>query len=123
MAPALRRKLEDLARADRRSVAFSSSRRAAFITESTLRGLNGKVTLVTVSAPFHAFASEPGMVTDTREEYEQHVAACAANYLRASSEAGSRRAVGQMAQQEQAFESVQLVRGKPQPSHDALREP
>jgi hypothetical protein len=39
MAPALRRKLEDLATADRRSVAFSSYRRAAFITESTLRGL------------------------------------------------------------------------------------
>ena len=39
---------------------------------------NAKVTVVTVSEPFHAFVVQPRMVTDTREQYERHVAACEA---------------------------------------------
>jgi nucleotide-binding universal stress UspA family protein len=56
---------------------------------ATAQAMNAKVTVVTVSAPFHAFASEPGMVTDTREEYEQHVVGCAARYLEAAKQVAS----------------------------------
>jgi len=53
------------------------------------QAINAKVTVVTVSEPFHAFAVQPRMVTDTREQYEQHVAACAAEYLAAAKKAAS----------------------------------
>ena len=33
---------------------------------------NARVTLLTVSSPFHVFASEPMMVTDTQDTYEAH---------------------------------------------------
>jgi nucleotide-binding universal stress UspA family protein len=45
------------------------------------KAVNAKVTGITVTAPFHIFAMEPGMVTDTREEYTKHVAALASKYL------------------------------------------
>ena len=47
------------------------------------QAINAKVTVVTVSEPFHAFAVQPRMVTDT------HVAACAAEYLAAAKRAAS----------------------------------
>jgi nucleotide-binding universal stress UspA family protein len=72
---------------------------------ATAQAMNGKVTLVTVSAPFHAFASEPGMVTDTREEYEQHVAACAAKYLEAAKQVASSAGV--------SCETVHVVHAHP----------
>jgi nucleotide-binding universal stress UspA family protein len=53
------------------------------------QAINAKITVVTVSEPFHAFAVQPRMVTDTREQYEQHVAACAAEYLAAAKKAAS----------------------------------
>jgi nucleotide-binding universal stress UspA family protein len=46
------------------------------------KALNAKVTAVTVSEPFHIFAVEPGMVTDTPDEYKKRVAALAAKYLK-----------------------------------------
>ena len=53
------------------------------------KSMNAKVTLITVSPPFSTFAIEPGMLTDTSAEYSAHVAAVAAKYLKAASEAAS----------------------------------
>jgi nucleotide-binding universal stress UspA family protein len=53
------------------------------------RAINAKVTVLTVSAPFHMLAFEPGMVTDTQDEYEQHVVAHAAKYLATAKQAAS----------------------------------
>ena len=39
------------------------------------KALNAEVTAVTVSEPFHIFAVEPGMVTDTPDEYKKRIAA------------------------------------------------
>jgi len=47
------------------------------------KALNAKVTAVTVSEPFHIFAVEPGMVTDTPDEYKKRTAALTAKYLKA----------------------------------------
>jgi hypothetical protein len=35
------------------------------------KALNAKVTVVTVSKPFHIFAVEPGRLTDAPDEYEK----------------------------------------------------
>jgi nucleotide-binding universal stress UspA family protein len=45
------------------------------------KSVNAKITLLTVSTPFHTFAVEPVMVTDTPEQYASHVAALAERYL------------------------------------------
>ena len=39
--------------------------------------LNARVTVLTVTPPFHVFAVEPMMVTDTRETYDKDVAGMA----------------------------------------------
>ena len=51
------------------------------------KSVNAKVTVLTVSAPFHAFAVEPGMITDTSEQYQKHTAALATKYLKLAKEA------------------------------------
>jgi nucleotide-binding universal stress UspA family protein len=43
--------------------------------------VNAKVTVLTVSTPFHIFAIEPAMVTDTPEQYAKRMAALAEEYL------------------------------------------
>ena len=53
------------------------------------KALNAKVTSVTVSEPFHIFAVDPGMVTDTPDEYKKRVAALAAKYLKAAKDAAT----------------------------------
>ena len=53
------------------------------------KALNAKVTAVTVSEPFHVFAVEPGMVTDTPDEYKKRIAAVAAKYLEAAKDAAT----------------------------------
>ena len=45
------------------------------------KAINATVTGVTVTTPFHVFAVEPGMVTDTSEQYAMHVASRASKYL------------------------------------------
>jgi nucleotide-binding universal stress UspA family protein len=45
------------------------------------QAINAKVTFLTVTAPFHTLAVEPAMVTDTRDQHDQHVAASATNLL------------------------------------------
>ena len=39
------------------------------------KAVNARVTGVTVSNPFHVFAVEPGMITDTPESYKERMAA------------------------------------------------
>jgi nucleotide-binding universal stress UspA family protein len=51
------------------------------------KSVNAKVTVLTVSTPFHLFAVEPGMVTDTVEQYEKRVANLTAKYLGVAKEA------------------------------------
>jgi len=53
------------------------------------KALNAKVTAITVSAPFHVFATEPGMVTDTPAEYKKRIAALTAKYLKAARDAAA----------------------------------
>lgn len=50
------------------------------------KSVNAKVTVLTVSTPFHVFAVEPGMVTDTLEQYQKHTADLAAKYLNVAKE-------------------------------------
>ena len=51
------------------------------------KSVNAKVTVLTVSTPFHAFVVEPGMVTDTPEHYGKRMATLAAKYLKVAKEA------------------------------------
>ena len=51
------------------------------------KSVNAKVTVLTVSTPFHTFPVEPGMITDTPEQYQKHTAALAAKYLNVAKEA------------------------------------
>jgi nucleotide-binding universal stress UspA family protein len=53
------------------------------------KALNAKVTAVTVSEPFHIFAAEPSMVTDTPDEYKKRIAALTAKYLKVATDAAS----------------------------------
>jgi nucleotide-binding universal stress UspA family protein len=53
------------------------------------KALNAKVTAVIVSEPFHIFAVEPGMVTDTPDEYKKRIAALATKYLKAAKDAAT----------------------------------
>lgn len=45
------------------------------------KALDARVTVVTVTTPFHILSASPSMVTDTPEEYRNHVAASASRYL------------------------------------------
>ena len=45
------------------------------------KAANAKVTAITVSTPFHAFAFEPGMVVDTLESYTTRMSKIAAKWL------------------------------------------
>lgn len=56
--------------------------------------LAARVTGVTVSTPFHVFAIEPGMVTDTPETYAKHSADAAMKYLDTVKEAAAAAGVG-----------------------------
>lgn len=48
---------------------------------SLAKSVGAKVTVLTVSTPFHIFAAEPAMVTDTPEQYAKRTAALATKYL------------------------------------------
>ncbi len=50
------------------------------------KSVGAKVTILTVSTPFHTFAIEPVMVTDTPEQYTKQAAAVATRYLNAAKE-------------------------------------
>ena len=51
------------------------------------KSVNAKVTVLTVSTPFHAFAVEPGLIIDTPEQYQKRIAALATKYLNVAKEA------------------------------------
>lgn len=53
------------------------------------KSVNAKVTALTVSTPFHAFAVEPGLIVDTPEQYQKRIAALAAKYLNVAKEAAA----------------------------------
>jgi nucleotide-binding universal stress UspA family protein len=53
------------------------------------KSVGAKVTVLTVSAPFHTFAVEPVTVTDTPEQYAKQVAALATKHLEAANEIAS----------------------------------
>ena len=73
------------------------------------KALNAKVTAVTVSEPFHVFAVEPSMVTDTPDEYKKHIAALAAKYLKAARDAATAAGVpcdGVHVENEHPYEAI-----------------
>jgi nucleotide-binding universal stress UspA family protein len=45
------------------------------------KALGARVTVVTVTTPFHVFTANPYMTTDTPEQYREHMAALAGQYL------------------------------------------
>ena len=51
------------------------------------KSVNAKVTVLTVSTPFQTFAVEPGLVTDTPEQYGKRTTTLAAKYLNVAKEA------------------------------------
>jgi len=51
------------------------------------KSVSAKVTVLTVSTPFRAFVVEPGMITDTPEQYGKRTAALTAKYLNVAKEA------------------------------------
>jgi nucleotide-binding universal stress UspA family protein len=57
------------------------------------KSVNAKVTVVTVSTPFHTFAVEPAMITDTPEHYAKRMATIADKYLKVAKEAAVRAGV------------------------------
>ena len=57
------------------------------------KALNAEVTAVTISEPFHIFAVEPGMLTDTPDEYKKRIAAVTAKYLKVATDAAAAASV------------------------------
>ena len=53
------------------------------------KALNAKVSAVTVSEPFHIFAVEASMVTDTPAEYKKRIATLTVRYLKAARDAAT----------------------------------
>jgi nucleotide-binding universal stress UspA family protein len=50
------------------------------------KSVGARVTVLTVSAPFHALAADPAMIADTAEQYAKRVTALVARYLEAAKE-------------------------------------
>lgn len=63
------------------------SRNAIEYGMALAKSVNAKVTVLTVSTPFHTLAVEPDMVTDTPEQYATRMAILAARHLDAAKEA------------------------------------
>jgi nucleotide-binding universal stress UspA family protein len=45
------------------------------------KALNARVTVITVTTPFHVITGDPIMLADTPERYKEHMAAVARQYL------------------------------------------
>jgi nucleotide-binding universal stress UspA family protein len=58
------------------------------------RSVNAKVTAVTVTVPFHVFSIEPGMVTNTPEQYEKYATDMAAKDLNVAKDAAKAKGIG-----------------------------
>jgi nucleotide-binding universal stress UspA family protein len=63
------------------------SRRAIEHGIALAKSINARVTAVTVTVPFHVFSIEPGMVTNTPEQYEKSATDMAAKDLSVAKEA------------------------------------
>jgi nucleotide-binding universal stress UspA family protein len=50
------------------------------------KSVGARITILTVSAPFHIFAAEPAMVTDTPEQYAKRIAVLTRRYLEGAKE-------------------------------------
>jgi len=48
------------------------------------KALRARVTVMTVTTPFHVFSTSPAMVTDTPAQYDKHMAALANQHLDAA---------------------------------------
>jgi nucleotide-binding universal stress UspA family protein len=48
------------------------------------KALGARVTVITVTTPFHAFSTSPAMVADTPAQYDKHMTALAKKYLGAA---------------------------------------
>ena len=53
------------------------------------KAVNAKVTAITVSTPFHVFAVDPALVTETPQSYAKRVADSSATYLSAAKNVAS----------------------------------
>lgn len=65
------------------------SRKAIDYGMALAKSVNAKVTVMTVSLPFYVFAIEPGMVTDTPEQYQKRMAAAATKYFNIAMESAA----------------------------------
>ena len=73
------------------------------------KALNAKVTAVTVSEPFHVFAVDASMITDTPEEYKRRIAAVSAKYLKAAKDTATAAGVtcdGVHVEHEHPYEAI-----------------
>ena len=75
------------------------SRRAVHEGVDFARSINAKVTFLTAMPPFKVFASDPLVVSDTPETYEQHARRVAAERLREPTEYARRQGVAASARQ------------------------
>ena len=57
------------------------SKLAVYEGVALAKALGARVTVITVTTPFHVFTTNPRMVTDTPEEYKKQMAALAGQYL------------------------------------------
>ncbi len=53
------------------------SKMAIYEGVALAKALGARVTVVTVTTPFHVLTADPGMVTDTPAQYKEHMAAVA----------------------------------------------
>ena len=57
------------------------------------KALAARVTIITVTTPFHVFTSDPSMITDTPEQYRRHTEALAGQYLDAAKDIAAKAGV------------------------------
>ncbi len=57
------------------------SKMALYEGVALAKALGARVTVITVTTPFHVFTTNPSMVTDTPAEYKKQMAALAGQYL------------------------------------------
>lgn len=65
------------------------SRNAIDYGMALAKSVNAKVTVLTVSMPFHTFAIEPELINDTPEQYGKRMATLAAKFLNMGTQAAS----------------------------------
>ena len=64
------------------------SKMAIYEGVALAKALGARVTVVTVTTPFHVFTANPRMVTDTPEQYKEQMADVAGQYLEVAKNIG-----------------------------------